>query len=191
MKRTFIAVPVEASENLLKILANSRQKLKNENFNWVDPHNLHITLKFLGDTVDAQLKPVMEKFERISTCYWKRTGRLSGLDYFTDQGNPSVLVSQLIGLPGLEMMYDEFNMELAKIGFLQDYRKFRPHLTLARIKSLKDIWGFKDLIRINKDTDIQEVRIEKIVWYESILQPSGPVYKPLKTVELRSSIFEL
>jgi RNA 2',3'-cyclic 3'-phosphodiesterase len=188
MKRTFIAVPVEASENLLKILAKSKQMMKNEDFNWVDPRNLHITIKFLGDTVDDQMKPVREKFDRISSCYYKSTGKLSGLSYFDNKGVPSVLVSEMTGLPGLEMMYDEFNIELAKLGFLQDYRKFRSHLTLARIKSVKDIWAFKDLMRIYKDTFIQEVKMQKIVWYESILQPSGPVYKPLREIELKTGI---
>jgi 2'-5' RNA ligase len=42
----------------------------------------------------------------------------------------------------------------------------------------------KALVEKYRDKEIQKIIVDKVILYESILLPSGPVYKPLITVEL-------
>jgi len=66
------------------------------------------------------------------------------------------------------------------LGFPRDEREFRPHLTMARLKWINDKEKLKDLLETYKNEDFQEVKINEVIYYESILKPSGPVYKPIE-----------
>ncbi len=99
MKRTFIAVPVEASENLRLITTRLKQEFKRDAIKWVEPEIMHITLKFLGDTPEEMIKPISEKLEMISEKFHVLTGRMESLDTFSNRGKPAVLFTRLIDLP--------------------------------------------------------------------------------------------
>jgi RNA 2',3'-cyclic 3'-phosphodiesterase len=186
MKRTFIALPVEASGELISLTESLKTKLMGEDIKWADPGNLHITLKFLGNTSDRQLQEVTGKLETVGTLFRKGEGKMAGLDFFTYQGNPSVLFTRLTGLPELEAMFLQIDRELEAIGFPLEKRPFRPHLTLARIKGIRDKNRFVNLVKSVGSAEIQPVGMENIVFYESILRPQGPLYIPLKTILLKS-----
>jgi 2'-5' RNA ligase len=67
---------------------------------------------------------------------------------------------------------------LKDAGFKLEDRPYRPHLTLGRIKSLKDTNTLKTALEKYKDKPIQQVNVEEVILYESILKPTGPIYKP-------------
>jgi RNA 2',3'-cyclic 3'-phosphodiesterase len=186
MKRTFIAVPVEVSGALISLTESLKGKLKGEDMKWVDPRNLHITLKFMGDTSDRQLQEVMDKMQALGPFFKKGEGKMAGLGYFSYQGNPSVLFTRLTGLPELEAMAVKIDKELEKIGFPVEKRPFRSHLTLARIKWIRDKNRFFDLVKSDGSAEIQPVTIDRIVLFESILRPQGPLYIPLQTLVLET-----
>lgn len=68
---------------------------------------------------------------------------------------------------------------LTDAGFKLEERSFRPHVTLGRIKYLKDISLLESAIEPFKNVNFQEVFISEVILFESILKPSGPVYRPL------------
>jgi len=185
MKRTFIAVPVEASENLRNIIIRLKQKFKGEVIKWVDPEIMHITLKFLGDTPEEMIVPISGKIELIAEEFRVCAGKMTGLDTFSNRGKPAVLFTRLADLPILEQLAATIDEELKILGFQPESRAFKPHLTLARIKYLYNTRNFISLIKSISDSEIQPVSIEKIIFFESVLLPSGPLYKPLKTVSLK------
>ena len=184
MKRTFIAIPVVPSENLLKILRELQQHLTGEAIKWVEPGNLHLTLKFLGETRETQLTEIYGKLDRIGASFARMNGTLTGLDYFSINGNPSVLFSEISGMPRLEEIAKVLNEAMSEEGFIPDQRRFRPHLTFARIKMLRDRRKFTGLAGHYRSIELQSVEAEKMVLYESILYPEGPRYIPLHTVSL-------
>jgi RNA 2',3'-cyclic 3'-phosphodiesterase len=188
MKRTFIAIPVETSPRLLTILGDLKMKLKGEGIKWAEPFNLHITLRFLGETIENQIIPISRKISSLSLAWMKQEGKISGLDYFVSHGNPAVLFARLENLPQLEGMANSLGRELEEFGFATEPQKFRPHLTLARIKYLRNKNFFYNSVDSYQTVEIQPVTIEKVVFYESILLPQGPVYKPLNTVLLKNNL---
>ena len=179
MKRTFIAIPVAPSEFLLNILREFQTQLAGEAIKWIEPENLHLTLKFLGDTHEKQIPAIHEKMNGIGASFRKMKGNLTGLDYFSFKGNPSVLFSKINGMPGLKEMAEAVDITLQREGFLPEQRPFRPHLTIARIKTLRNNRKFSGMVGQYRTTEIQPFVAEKMVLYESILRPEGPIYIPL------------
>jgi 2'-5' RNA ligase len=65
---------------------------------------------------------------------------------------------------------------LAASGFETDRQNLVPHLTLGRIKMLQDKILFQRIIERYKDLLSKDEMAGKMILFESILKPSGPVY---------------
>ena len=70
------------------------------------------------------------------------------------------------------------------MGIEIEDRPFKPHLTIGRIKHLKDKVTLKALIDKYKNLEIQNTVMNEVILYESILLQSGPVYEPLARFNL-------
>jgi hypothetical protein len=77
------------------------------------------------------------------------------------------------------------NLVVNLMGVKLEDRPFNPHLTLGRIKNLKDLSSLKDLMAEYENSVIQKVFVDEVILYESLLLPSGPVYKPVYKVTLQ------
>jgi 2'-5' RNA ligase len=64
-------------------------------------------------------------------------------------------------------------------AFEVEERQFKPHLTLGRVKSVKNIENLKTMLERDKDTQFQIVHVSEVILYESILMQTGPIYKAL------------
>lgn len=102
MKRTFIAIPVSPSPELLGLFEKARRQLTGSGIKWVDPESLHLTLKFLGDTEERMIPEIQRLMANAGSSFFRTSGKLASLEYFSFKGNPSVLFSKITGLPGLE-----------------------------------------------------------------------------------------
>ena len=76
-----------------------------------------------------------------------------------------------------------------KLGkqFPQDF-EFTVHLTLARVKFVKDKLKLLDFLQRNKEIELGETEIDKLVLYESVLGEEGPKYSVLEEFELRKDL---
>jgi 2'-5' RNA ligase len=73
---------------------------------------------------------------------------------------------------------------LEELGFESEKRVFSPHLTLGRIKYVTNSEQFNQIINKYCDKYFQEITINKIILYESILKSEGPIYNPIKEFKL-------
>jgi RNA 2',3'-cyclic 3'-phosphodiesterase len=184
LMRTFIAVKVEPEMLLLQILREMQKAIAGEPFKWVEENNLHLTLKFLGDTSPDQMAEVSDILDSVSRKFKEFSCRLQGIGYFKSRGMPRVLFVKIVDAEILEQLTNEFNSRLAGIGFEPDPRGFSPHLTLARIRFLKNKKAFYQTVGKYRDDYIQQLIVRELIFYQSILNDSGPVYKPLAVKEL-------
>jgi 2'-5' RNA ligase len=74
---------------------------------------------------------------------------------------------------------------LEEIGYDADRQNLVPHLTLGRIKSLKDKQLFQKIIDEHRQISSQKIDIDRILLFESILKKEGPVYQALQTFQLK------
>ncbi len=184
--RTFIAIKITAGEKLSELTSELKKSLNNEEIRWVDINNLHLTLRFLGETNTQQVTEVINLLESVSQDYQVFQFGLKGVGFFKSNGQPRVLFFDVENDLILKQLVSEIEGGLVKSGFPAEEKTFNPHLTIGRIKSISDKEGFKSLVHRFIDTEIQQVTVTEIIYYQSILNYEGPVYKPIKTVKLKS-----
>lgn len=183
--RTFIALKIKPEPTLLHKLEELKNELAGEPVKWVDENNLHLTLKFLGDTTLHQVDDLKAILKKISARNPAFSFRLKGLAFFKNKGMPRVLFIGIEEGEAIQQLAAEINLQLFALGFEKENRPFSPHLTLARIKFLKNKRNFYNAIDKYRDTDIQSIAIHEIILYQSILKPTGPIYKPLEIFRLK------
>lgn len=183
--RTFVAVNVNPFPGLLNTLKELKSELAPEAIKWVDENNLHLTLKFLGDTSVGQVDEIKNALQEIASRFATFYFRLNSLGFFKKKGMPRVLFVKIEEAEMLLELAAEIDEKLARLGFEKENRPFSPHLTLARIKFLKNKKRFYQAVENYRHTFLQPVTISEIIFYQSILNPVGPVYKPLEVLKLR------
>ena len=177
MKRTFIATKISPGEKLLKTYTKVRNELKNEKIKWVNSDQFHITLFFLGDTDEEMIPRIRTQVGNLVDQFSSFYINLSGLGVFKNIHKPRVLWAGIYQYETMKEIKEKIEKEMVALGFPADEREFKPHLTLARIKWLNDKENLKGLLEEYKDEDFQQVKINEIIYYESILKPRGPEYK--------------
>ena len=186
MKRIFIAVDI--SEAARRAAASHVESLRREfsalRVGWERPEKLHLTLKFLGDTAENQLAEVEEAVARAAAELDEFDLRLGAPGVFPNERGGRVL---WIGVEdeksNLARIAGRLEDGCGKIGFAKERRGYRPHLTIAR---LKEPAASRGLVRRHLEALIEPVglKISEIVIYESSLQPTGSIYRKLKTFAL-------
>jgi len=100
---------------------------------WVRLDGLHLTLRFLGPTTDAQLGPTVEAMDRAAAASGPIDAALGGAGSFPPGGRPRTLwIGVSEGAEAIGALSARVNAELEAAGWPADARPFRPHLTVAR-----------------------------------------------------------
>lgn len=177
--RTFVAVKIEPSPVLIQTINDLKNKLSGEAVKWVNANTLHLTLKFLGDTLPAQVDEIGEELNQVSKMFSSFSFQLEGLGFFKNKGIPRVLFANITEGEILQQLAAEIENRMLNLGFEPETRPFKPHLTLARIKFLKNKKAFYQDVENYRETFFQPVPINEFVFYRSILKPEGPEYLEL------------
>lgn len=179
MKRLFIAAKIEAGPDLIRTVSTFKAVLGGENIKWTDMSNSHLTLAFLGDTEEERIRPLSIMLNGRCTGSGKFSFLLKGAGIFKSLRDPRVIWIGIDLPDNLLKLNQSISAGLKESGFRVEDRPFRPHLTIGRIKYLKSNDNLKNLIEKYRDAEIQRVDTKEVILYESILMPTGPLYKPL------------
>jgi RNA 2',3'-cyclic 3'-phosphodiesterase len=98
---------------------------------WIDPENYHITLRFIGDIDQRTADEVERALMRVDRPGFELA--LSGLDALGGR-KPHSIVACAKSTPALKELQAEHERIIQRIGLEAERRKFRPHVTLARIR---------------------------------------------------------
>jgi RNA 2',3'-cyclic 3'-phosphodiesterase len=184
MHRIFIALKLSPEPSFISKINGFKRDLVTENIKWVDLINIHLTLVFLGDTENSLIKEIDKMLLKKCTGLNQFTFHIRGLSVFKSINDPRVLWAGLNEIEELNILHSVIISGLKEIGMNPEERKFSPHITLGRIKSLKNRDALKKLIENYSDHEFQEVQVKEVILYESILNKTGPVYKPLVIISL-------
>lgn len=179
--RLFLAIdiPSFAKEKIVEV--QNRFKSLNLDAAWVKPSNIHLTLRFLGNTDPGKLPEIKQRLDERLSSLTPFPVSLGETGVFPNTRNPRIL---WIGLRDPENKLDPLHKiiedTVERIGFPPEPKKFAPHLTLARIKSRKGSRLIEQEIskigRVNSDSlEVTGVRL-----YQSRLTPQGAVYSILE-----------
>ncbi|MCM2465312.1 RNA 2',3'-cyclic phosphodiesterase [Methanoculleus oceani] len=179
MVRTFVAI--DLSEEIRERARESQEILRRSGGRLaiVDPANLHITVKFLGEVDPARIEPIVEVLRAVradpfemtvgyAVCNPPRRPRVVWCDV-ADTGESAALARQVDDL-------------LLPLGFRRENRPFRPHVTLARVKEFHPS-QCREVERTPREP-LGTCRVESIKLKKSTLTPRGSIYEDLSEVLL-------
>jgi len=184
--RTFIAIKINPEEKLLEIFSTLKKSLAGEVINWVSSENLHLTLRFLGETSQAQVGEIVKLLESISEQFQPFQFEIKGVAVFKNKIQPRVLFLSIENDFMLKKLAGEIEESVMPHGFDWEEKTFNPHLTLGRIKFIQNKDVVYSLVNKLKSTYIQQVTVSEIIFYQSILGSEGPTYNPIKIIKLNS-----
>jgi len=179
--RTFIAVPVpEPLFNLRKKLKATISE-KTGKIRWLRKEQIHLTLKFLGDTTEDSINDVRRIMQSIADEFKPFNISIQKTGCFPKVERPRVMWIGVSGkLEKLNQLVEKIQKKLNPLGFPKNEKKYHPHITIARAKypqkKTPDISTF-----LNTSFDPIPFPIKKVQFISSELFPNGPVYTILST----------
>jgi len=184
MKRTFLAIKIPVSKQMIEFIQDIKFVLKDEKIRWIENWNLHITLFFIGDIDESIIDEISNKLTDNLREIKSFNLSCKGVGVFKNVYNPKILwfgIKQSENLINLKLAVDKV---ISSFGFTIEERDFKPHLTIGRVKLVKNKNKFKNVLEKYKEVEIQNFSIKEVILYESKLTPKGPVYNVLKKFPL-------
>ena len=164
--RLFIASPI-----ILDDYASIKEDFKDIiEGKWVEEENLHLTWIFLGDVEDE--KSIIDKLKEMSAL--ERNVSIKELGYF---GRPPRVFFTKAEEKDL---YDKAK-EFKNAGF--DLYRFKPHITLCRIKKIHDYKAYKEKLKEYRKKVLGLI-LPEINLYESTLTSKGAEYACKYKIEI-------
>jgi RNA 2',3'-cyclic 3'-phosphodiesterase len=144
----------------------------------VERENLHLNVKFLGEINEAQAADVRSILGSLGLR--GAEVEVKGAGAFPSTSRPRVVWAGLAKEhePLVTPIAQKVIEALVGIGERDD-RAFRPHITLARVRSGRNLRELEDLLRGNSERSFGAVRLSELKFKSSVLSPGGPVYKDL------------
>ena len=180
MKRLFAALKIQPDPEFLGKYLELKQELHQEQIKWVEEHNIHVTLKFFGETEERKIPEICSVLKRRASTTALFELRLNGLGIFGSSYAPKVIWVGIMPFADLSALMKNIHTDLQSIGFVHDRQNLIPHLTLGRIKFLRDKIIFKRTVESYKAISSSSIIIGEMVLYESILHREGPEYIALE-----------
>ncbi|MDP2941155.1 MAG: RNA 2',3'-cyclic phosphodiesterase [Candidatus Omnitrophota bacterium] len=190
--RAFIAIdlPLEIKDAfrlLQEQLKNGRPDVK-----WVEPKNIHLTLKFLGEISEETSTEIKKIVEEVAKENPNFQARISSAGAFPKIDFPRVIwVGVNPGGAQASKIAAQLEEKIAKLGIPpEEKRLFSPHITIGRLRSNKNtqslISGLKNAADTLAGKNLSFLARE-IIFYKSTLTPAGPAYEPLSKANLAIS----
>ncbi len=187
--RTFIAV--ELDDAVRKQIAQTQDELKSvgAQVKWVEPTNVHLTLKFIGDIPPEQVSEVTGILTECCKDVKRFALTVKGVGAFPSASRPQVVwvgaePTDAESGDSLNRLVAALEEWLETIGIPREGRPFTPHLTVGRTKGPKGNDRLANAIGKMTDRLFGEMLAEEVVLMQSTLSPEGPTYAPLQRVAL-------
>jgi len=178
--RCFLAV--EMTEAVVRSLERLLTRLALPQFQvrWVQPKNMHLTLRFLGDITRQEATTVTQAAQKAASGTNPFPVRLHGLGTFPPSGSPRIVWVGMEDDRAIVRLERQLSLELTHRGWPPSDKPFRAHLTLGRVKSPRGVPGLREHLQRNAAAEMQEMTAEHLSLVQSVLRPSGPLYTVLE-----------
>jgi len=168
--RVFIAI--ETSAELREKMAELQKQLAVDGVKLVEKENLHLTMYFLGEIDEHMKERVMQAMNKINCKKFELVCK--GVGAFPSN-NYIRVIWVAAEAPELREIHEQLGGELSKLGFKKE--DFSPHITLARVKFLKDKTKLAEFLEENAETEIGDCIVDRVILKKSTLTPKGPIYE--------------
>jgi len=184
--RLFVAVhlPDEMKEELYASFSGA-VKGRVRGLRFVAPANVHVTLKFLGETDEGLMPSIEEKLKTVADEHRPFTMKVNGAGAFPDVKRPRVVWAGVReGREKLAELAKAVENVLEPLGFEPERRPFRGHVTVARVKNPAAAKAVGEIVATNEGRDFGSFEITGFSLVKSELKPNGAVYSDVREFDL-------
>jgi 2'-5' RNA ligase len=189
--RAFIAIALP--QEIRDFLEGIQNQLKphGADVKWVEPRNIHLTLKFLGEIDESKLNRVSVILDEVAGLLPPFAVTINAVGAFPKITSPRVIWAGIDKGDGeIKKIAQELEERIAEIGIPKEERRFSSHITIGRTRSGLSLdklaGGLEKTALLAKDAR-QEFLANKITLFKSTLTPKGPIYEILKEANLKTS----
>jgi 2'-5' RNA ligase len=180
--RGFISIDIEPFPKLIQFENEIRNS--GANVKLVEPENVHITIKFLGETDEGIIERIEEIMKYAVENIDQFDIKLKGSGFFPNEKYIRVIWIGIENIDKTSSIAKKIDQQLSKLGFEKEKRGFSAHLTIARVKSAKNKDDLMKIIEKFRDIEFGTFNVNSIKLKKSELTPKGPIYTTLKEVKL-------
>ncbi|SFD73306.1 RNA 2',3'-cyclic phosphodiesterase [Roseivivax sediminis] len=174
--RAFIALPLPPSDAEVLEAMGDRLDVGRT----LEPETMHLTLAFIGEVPEADLREAADGLETLAPPAF--TYRLSGVQSFGNAQTGYALALAAEGGAPLRDLHDRIRSRLHGAGITLERRRFRPHVTFARLPGRLDPEEERklaDFLKHEANMTVEDIPADRFVLYESFLTKAGAVYEEL------------
>jgi 2'-5' RNA ligase len=189
MLRAFIAVeiPAEIQQNVYRQTAVFRRGIESL-VRWVPAHNMHLTLKFLGDVSPNNVEFLVQMLRNEAALVPAFDIHLAGLGSFPNLRRPRVIYVGIQAPAALDALQRGIEAAARRLGYESEERPFSAHLTLGRLRQNATAVEQQQIRRALESTQVDvfgTARVDSLHLYKSDLNPGGSIYTRLHSAPLK------
>ena len=181
--RVFIAIDID--EQIRETLGDLQQQLQSKarlenvkkgDVKWVNPENVHLTLKFLGEIKDQQIVEVCDIVKDVAGRHGSFDIDVESVGHFGGRSARVLWVGAGQGNKNLLELQKDLDSQLARAGWPEETREFAGHLTLCRVRNPRAGVILAQISQDYEDIKLGVISADSVPVYQSRLTPAGPVY---------------
>ncbi|WP_209123922.1 RNA 2',3'-cyclic phosphodiesterase [Alkalihalobacillus sp. BA299] len=176
----FLAIPVLGQANVSLIEWKERNIQQFPFQKWVHPHDLHITLVFLGHVEEAMLRSLGDHIDEVIKSFPSFALTINELNTFGEKNRPRIFWSSVEKEERLYDLQKKVANACADLGIEIENRPYRPHITLARRWKGNDHYSSTQASQSFTQEYRSSWNVDKFHLYQSHIGKS-PVYEPIRT----------
>jgi len=180
--RGFIALGITTTQKIIEFETDIKKS--GADVKLVEPHNIHITLKFLGDAEEQHIDQIEHCIKESAIGIKPFSITLKGTGVFP---NPSYLKVVWIGIQDggiIGSIATALDDKLSKLGYEKEKRRFSPHLTIGRVRTACNKQQLLQAVDKYRDVEFNIEQVRSIHLKKSELTPQGPIYTTLREIML-------
>jgi len=177
--RLFVAlsIPRDVRENLALLIRELRGV--DPNPKWINPDNLHVTLKFIGEVAPEKVMGIGDALAAVHAQ--QQVIEFRDVGFFPDARRPSVAWVGIQPPQMLSSLAAEVNRVLAPLGIRREEKPFVPHLTIARFKETRLSPALRGEIEKQKSRKFGTLSTGEFHLVESKRKSTGAEYTTLRS----------
>lgn len=141
------------------------------------PLTFHLTLKFLGEVPETNIENIKEQLKKIK--FEEFEVNLDDIGVFPNENYIKVVWAGISPKEQVIKLQKNIEDSLIEFNFKKDF-PFHPHITLARVKFVRDKANFVDSLKKIKIDKNKKLMVKNFKLIKSALTPEGTVYEDLE-----------
>ncbi|MBI2085029.1 MAG: RNA 2',3'-cyclic phosphodiesterase [Candidatus Aenigmarchaeota archaeon] len=184
--RCFLAIDINDHVKVNVKVTQGHVKYCGGDVKLVEPENLHFTVKFLGNLTNDQVKRVIDALTILLKSETSSKVSVRGIGFFGPSNAPKVIWAGIgDGKPYLEGLFGRISGVVKGICPKNDEKEGIPHITIARVKSIRNINKLEEIILKESETFFGETLVDAVKLKASVLTPTGPRYSDIAVFPLK------